>query len=607
MNTKNNSQIKSFFDIGLIHTNIATPYFTGNFNSAFCCCDENLGLFFSIVFENKTQDKEYFICKLNLKNNSYEALSIEEVNLLCSYIENQIEKVQNINFDLLNLQKLDKNLICGKTISKIKNINVCVSSIQIQNDYEKGQLHFSDEILTSKNFCISQTKNECHTLIKIDTNSIKQSKLLNYCLYKDLYFSWSFNNSIFNEFGIIVNCKKLGIYHQFIIQPYAIEMLQSFKSELLSINDMKSPFSALNFIVMKNDIGINKVNIEGYDSTEHIYLVATAIDNFILEDTESFSIGSIRIGEKIELNQKFYKTLEEKCSNKYTLIWTYQQANNHLSAYKLAMEKISNAFVTVCFVMKNSTLISSKNIVNIWDIRNHLPIPRLSNIYYIEDCAWRENIIFIENNSFFPNFLNLNKDQFDELVSEDIEKLFNELDDKNKLYYKIMYAIEWLNNCWVTHKTSDKIISIIMSIEFLLSGEKGNSIIEDYLDNNPIQIKDNKSLSSNDIFKSIISVIESISFSTNKKEERELIEKISNEIKKSLTQSSFNSKLQQLVKRLNIPLEEDCIKLIEKARKIRNDMIHGREIEPMPIIEIKIMCNAVSQIIKYKLDELNKL
>lgn len=71
-----------------------------------------------------------------------------------------------------------------------------------------------------------------------------------------------------------------------------------------------------------------------------------------------------------------------------------------------------------------------------------------------------------------------------------------------------------------------------------------------------------------------------------------------------LSEASFNSKLQRMLARLNVPITEEEMALIAFFRRKRNSMIHGKGMDEIKEIDIKKMIGIVSRIITYKLQEL---
>ena len=147
----------------------------------------------------------------------------------------------------------------------------------------------------------------------------------------------------------------------------------------------------------------------------------------------------------------------------------------------------------------------------------------------------------------------------------------------------------------------DNIIYCVMALEFCLYKEKGNTIVEDKL--NEYGIKD-KSLMQ--IFAQNVCVkIKSEGLINADIHILEQYEKDMNDyLASKLKEASFNSKLQRMVGRLKVPITEDEMELIALFRRKRNSMIHGKGMDEIKETSIKKMIGIVSKIITYKLHEL---
>ena len=84
--------------------------------------------------------------------------------------------------------------------------------------------------------------------------------------------------------------------------------------------------------------------------------------------------------------------------------------------------------------------------------------------------------------------------------------------------------------------------------------------------------------------------------------------KVSKKMEQSkLTEVSFRTKLDLLIRRLDIPVSSDEKDLLNKARKIRNELIHGLNMSSISTLQIKKLCGVTSRILMYKLmNELEK-
>lgn len=76
---------------------------------------------------------------------------------------------------------------------------------------------------------------------------------------------------------------------------------------------------------------------------------------------------------------------------------------------------------------------------------------------------------------------------------------------------------------------------------------------------------------------------------------------IRNIIRNSLSQPSFNTKLESLIARLGIQVSNDEKEVLFSARKARNDLIHGIEMQSISTLEAKKLCGVTSRILAYKI------
>lgn len=139
-----------------------------------------------------------------------------------------------------------------------------------------------------------------------------------------------------------------------------------------------------------------------------------------------------------------------------------------------------------------------------------------------------------------------------------------------------------------------------MALEFIVNGEKGKNIFDEYADKSErsnFTKSERKRLIKNLIEKIELDDIEGFSESN--------IEALNSSIKKmiqsKLNEVSFGTKLDILIDRLNIPISADENQLLSKARKIRNELIHGLNMASISTLQIKKLCGITSRILMYKL------
>ena len=70
---------------------------------------------------------------------------------------------------------------------------------------------------------------------------------------------------------------------------------------------------------------------------------------------------------------------------------------------------------------------------------------------------------------------------------------------------------------------------------------------------------------------------------------------------------NFGTKLDLLIKRLDIPVSDEEKTLLSRTRKIRNELIHGLNMSSVSTLQMKKLCGVTSRILMYKLlDELKE-
>lgn len=188
------------------------------------------------------------------------------------------------------------------------------------------------------------------------------------------------------------------------------------------------------------------------------------------------------------------------------------------------------------------------------------------------------------------------------IISDWIEKCYIKCtQEKNKKIESLFNAIRWINKVGNSTNKGDNIIYCVMALEFCLYKEKGNTIVEDKL--NEYGIKEQslmKTLTQNISVKIKTEGLENADAQILEKLESDMNSYLASKLK----EASFNSKLQRMVKRLDVPITEDEMKLIAFFRNKRNSMIHGKGMDEIKETSIKKMIGIVSRIITYKLQEL---
>ena len=103
-------------------------------------------------------------------------------------------------------------------------------------------------------------------------------------------------------------------------------------------------------------------------------------------------------------------------------------------------------------------------------------------MFYIENCILGESITLADENMKIPASIKLD-DNAEYLFDYDwIESFFCKLQTENKKILRLQYALKWIVQAWNTDDVYDRVIYCSMALEFIVNGEKGKNIFDEYAD-----------------------------------------------------------------------------------------------------------------------------
>lgn len=165
----------------------------------------------------------------------------------------------------------------------------------------------------------------------------------------------------------------------------------------------------------------------------------------------------------------------------------------------------------------------------------------------------------------------------------DIElQLIRNYDKASESFSSLFDSLKWINKAWSSPDDEDKIIYSIIALEFSVAHEKGEPLVD----------KLNRNLIKNDLRTSI-----EAHCAGNLELSQQLLEKFD----ASCTEPPFMLKLRNMIERLGIPISESDFSLLVRARKKRNDIIHGKAGSKLTIHEVRLLCEIISTIVFYRL------
>lgn len=402
--------------------------------------------------------------------------------------------------------------------------------------------------------------------------------------------------------GSVVRVERLSGGYLMYVQPYPMEIIQSTRANRTIFENI-DPFSVLDFIFNKADTGVTGVVYPHSDEKPiNNYLIVGVLKNIDIT-IEDCVIGPVRVGKKIDASSEFAAALSS-IEEPYTVVWVNVDANSHYNAFLEGKKTLVASTEFLSFLLKNDLYTDWFGAVElnnkVWDVRSHYPKIYLETLFYVENCITSEAITLTDESVRAPSAICLDENAEYLLDYDWIETFFRKTQEKNKKILRLQYAIKWIVQAWAAEDPYDKVIYCSTALEFVVNGEKGTNILDEYasLADRPKFTKKERSALINQIAEEA-KIEELNGFS------EELLAQLNESVKKmisnKLTEVSFATKLDQLIDRLDVPVRNEEKDLLKRARSIRNELIHGIEMSSISTSEMKKLCGVTSRILMYKL------
>lgn len=447
------------------------------------------------------------------------------------------------------------------------------------------------------------------SLIVSVSKEVMSEGLSSQSFYHDIEFVVTLGHEDLKYQGSVVRVECLGEEYLLYVHPYAKEIMQSTKANRTVFENILNPFSVLDFVVNKADSGVTGVVYPHSDEKPiHNYLVVGVLKNINIT-VEDCVIGPVRIGGKIEASKEFAGSLSS-LEDPYTVVWVNVDADSHYKAFIEGKKMLAAATEFLSFILKNDLYADWFGVVDldnkVWDVRSHYPKISLETVHYIENCITGESITLRDESVRTPSAICLDENAEYLLDYEWIETFFRKIQAENKKILRLQYAIKWIVQAWTAEDPYDKIIYCSTALEFIVNGEKGTNILDEYasMADRPKFTKAERRTLINQVAEG--AKIEEISGFSD-----EILAKLNESVQKminsKLTEVSFATKLDRLISRLSVPVLEEEKDLLKRARSIRNELIHGIEMSSISTSEMKKLCGVTSRVLMYKLvDELRR-
>lgn len=265
-------------------------------------------------------------------------------------------------------------------------------------------------------------------------------------------------------------------------------------------------------------------------------------------------------------NEDVFNTSLEKPSDCYAqLVVVKETLSEAINEAVTLVIKVMNILSVIIMDDSPLQLFGLNTTVNHWNYEVLQTKLSFDDHFYVEDAINNKNNVVMaykhkqKEKTFIPSVeteILLNNDNL-------LENYFYSEGTKEK--EDLLQAIFWLNTSYNSTDKKIKIIALYNSVEFLISGQKGKTLDEEL-----------KSEYGKEYEELIVCIKEKV----EKAENKELFKRIYGVISNSFEgNSSAKSKLEMLVKQLDLSLSEEEWDLFDKLKKNRHNLIHNKKIK----------------------------
>lgn len=405
--------------------------------------------------------------------------------------------------------------------------------------------------------------------IEASFEDIEEERLKYLHLLNDVKITIHSDEKIYNYIGLI--------YEVIPFNRNAINILMSsFTYNLMKskINFTSSSnfnlFNMVSLLLRSNGLKEDQIKIEGYEKRIYPYTIVIPIKNLVIEE-ENIGIGNVFFypnNNCLDELDNAKKMLKERFSifQADSFGRVHIDAESPYDAYILGKVQIEKALDIINHLTKQDSLLDIYTVEDSyfhWKRDNFIPKPTLTSLVYIQNAITQEVVVTDMEQYSEPSKLTLGKNFAEKLSKFEWyeELVMYSMDNKTNLRTQcLFYALKWLKRSWDADNFEDSIIFSNIAIEFLLSQEKVNSLINRSLRRSIVQagLNELKTKADPQIY-------------------TEELEKIINQkISDSLSSVPLMAKLEHMINRLSVPIDDSDMSIIKNIRKLRNDLVHGR-------------------------------
>ena len=263
------------------------------------------------VLRFSAENGKNIVYGVDIETNTIFPLTSEQNEL---YQENlRLHKKRLLNNDTIKILDYKSNCYVDKYEYIIQKI---VTQSNLKQISSKILLNEKDYIISWFSFLCNEQGDSL--LVSISEEEMVDNLSMQ-ALYNDLDLMISLSEYDLKYRGNIVRIEKIDAKYLLYIHPYPMEIMQSTQSKGASFENISNPFSIMDFVVNYADSDVNGVIYPNSDDKPiHNYIVVGVLKNIDI-DIEDCVIGSVRVGNQIDVSKKFKDSISDLIGENNTL------------------------------------------------------------------------------------------------------------------------------------------------------------------------------------------------------------------------------------------------------------------------------------------------
>lgn len=308
---------------------------------------------------------------------------------------------------------------------------------------------------------------------------------------------------------------------------------------------------------------------------------------------QEFGIGSVEFCSRQNSEIQRVINFDKRFNEFDTFALVHINREKMFSAYLAAKRQMEQSIDLVVNVLKDDCIFSLHSLGESLCERNIKLFEKkviLSTLTYIESPQTNARLSYDLAEPEDSKDLLINEQFLDQKFElEKIELLLIKANGSNNENITPLFnSLKWIRKAWDTNDFEDKIINAVIALEFIVSKEENVALVD-----TPTRKKCGL------VIEQVINEIEA-----DIPDKKKYLKTVLETFNRAVTETPFKVKLENLIHRLNIPVTNYEMELFVKARKQRNDIVHGRNETLLPTDDIYILCESISKIAFYKLNSL---